>query len=309
MIDTAFDVILCALILGTAICAVAGRALFGAVVFFIVYGIFIGLAWLRLGAIDVALAEIAVGAGLTGVLLLGAVARLSRLETGTAAPHALVKRLLAGFGAAAVSAGLVWAFFTMPPLAGLQGAVTANLAQSGVRNPVTAVLLNFRGWDTLLECIVLLAALIGVWSLTRNEVWGGRPGLRQHAKSGGVMDSFGRVLPPVGLLLGFYMVWVGSFAPGGAFQGGTVLAAIGLLVMMIGLLQVPHVSSLVLRGALVLGPLVFLVVGLAGALVGQFLTLPPAHAKVIILGIEVVLTLSIAVTLALLVIGPVEERK
>ncbi|HSG57836.1 MAG TPA: hydrogenase subunit MbhD domain-containing protein, partial [Paracoccaceae bacterium] len=220
MIDIAFDTILCALILGTAICAVAGRALFGAVVFFIVFGIFIALAWLRLGAADVALAEAAVGAGLTGVLLLAAVARLSRLETGTAAPRALPKRLLAGFGAAAVSAGLVWAFLTLPPSAGLQAAVAANLAQSGVSNPVTAVLLNFRAWDTLLESIVLLAALIGVWSLTRDAAWGGRPGLRQHARPDGVMASFGRLLPPVGLLLGVYMVWIGSSAPGGAFQGG-----------------------------------------------------------------------------------------
>ena len=36
---------------------------------------------------------------------------------------------------------------------------------SGVRNPVTAVLLNFRGYDTLLEMGVLLVALLGVWSL------------------------------------------------------------------------------------------------------------------------------------------------
>ena len=39
------------------------------------------------------------------------------------------------------------------------------LAQSGTENPITAVLLNFRGYDTLLEMAVLTSALMGVWAL------------------------------------------------------------------------------------------------------------------------------------------------
>ena len=41
----------------------------------------------------------------------------------------------------------------------------ANIAPTGVGNPITAVLMAFRAMDTLLEAIVLLLALIGVWSL------------------------------------------------------------------------------------------------------------------------------------------------
>jgi hypothetical protein len=78
----------------------------------------------------------------------------------------------------------------MPDVAGLRRDVTEALPRSGVENPVTAVLLNFRAWDTLLESVVLLAALIGVWSLARDDAWGGRPGLRQHARPGGVLCEF-----------------------------------------------------------------------------------------------------------------------
>ena len=57
--------------------ALATPALFKAVVLFIAFGLLMALAWVRLEAPDVALAEAAIGAGLTGALLLAALARLS----------------------------------------------------------------------------------------------------------------------------------------------------------------------------------------------------------------------------------------
>lgn len=50
--------------------------LFKAVVLFIAFGLVLSLVWVRLDAPDVALAEAAIGAGLTGALLLSALARL-----------------------------------------------------------------------------------------------------------------------------------------------------------------------------------------------------------------------------------------
>lgn len=50
--------------------------LFRAVVLFIAFGLVLSLVWVRLDAPDVALAEAAIGAGLTGALLLSALARL-----------------------------------------------------------------------------------------------------------------------------------------------------------------------------------------------------------------------------------------
>ncbi len=302
----AFDLVLCGMIIAVALAAVAGRGAFRAVVFFITYGVMIALAWLRLGAFDVALAEAAIGAGLTGVLLLGAVARLRRAGSEDEIPCGL--NWPAVVGAFAIISGLVWAVITMPPVAGLTGQVTEVLPQTGVQNPVTAVLLNLRAWDTLLESIVLLSALLAVWSLSRDGVWGERPGLIQHARPDGVLVSLGRLLPPVGLLVGVYLVWAGASRPGGAFQGGTVLAAVGLLAAMSGLVRPPRVTSQGLRLALILGPSVFLLVGLWGLGAGGFLLLPEDIAKPLILGIELALTVSIAVTLALLILGPPEEE-
>src|SRR6185437_15509671 len=66
-----------------------------------------------------------------------------------------------------------------------------------------------------------------------------------------------QLLPPVGIVVAFYMCWVGAKEPGGAFQGGTVLAAMWLLVMIAGLTSVPSISQRWLRLLLVGGPAIF----------------------------------------------------
>lgn len=301
------DAVLCALILGVALATVAGRGVFRAIVFFIVYGLLVAVGWVRLGAVDVALAEAAIGAGLTGVLFLAAYGRLIRARAGGDAPAQ--RHLPAAVAALGVAGALCWAWVALPMPARPGPQLAEALPAAGVENPVTAVLLNFRAWDTLLESVVLLAALTALWMLTRDAAWGGRIGLAQHVRQGGVMASFGRVLPPVGLLVGVYLVYVGADRPGGAFQGGTVLAAVGLVAALAGAVRPPRTSAPAWRAALVAGPLVFLLAGLAGAALGAgFLTLPPPVAGGAIFAIEVALACSIAVTLAFLVLGPPEDE-
>ncbi|MCC5989342.1 MAG: hypothetical protein JJT95_16840, partial [Pararhodobacter sp.] len=216
----------------------------------------------------------------------------------------------AALAAAALAATLVWAVLALArtQAPGLTQEVAAVLEQTGVENPVTAVLLNLRAWDTLLESIVLLAALVGLWPLARAGNWQAPAGRAQHAQPGGVLSGFGRFLPPLGLLVGVYLVWAGAARPGGAFQGGTVLAASGVLCVMAGILRAPAMAAPAWRVALVAGPALFVLIGLAGLAAGGFLKFPPALAKPMILTVEMALTLSIAVTLALLVLGPPQQQ-
>jgi uncharacterized MnhB-related membrane protein len=69
-VDLFIDGILVALILWVAGAALSSRQLFRSIVLFIAFGMLLSLAWVRLSAPDVALAEAAIGAGLTGALLL-----------------------------------------------------------------------------------------------------------------------------------------------------------------------------------------------------------------------------------------------
>lgn len=70
------DLALCGLLIGLAARALFSRTLFQGVMFFVVFGLVMALAWARLRAPDIALAEAALGAGITGALLFSAVRAL-----------------------------------------------------------------------------------------------------------------------------------------------------------------------------------------------------------------------------------------
>lgn len=78
MLEWFLDILLVTALLITAIAALSSRDLFRAVVVFIAFGLLMATAWVRLQAPDIALAEAAIGAGLTGVLLLDAVSHFRR---------------------------------------------------------------------------------------------------------------------------------------------------------------------------------------------------------------------------------------
>jgi multisubunit Na+/H+ antiporter MnhB subunit len=305
----AFDAILIATVLAVAGWTIAARETFAAVVGFVAYGLLLALVWVRLAAPDVALTEAAIGGGVTGVLLLGGAARLRGVVAAPDAWPAATLRLAAAALSATVAAALAAVVLLLPdPAPTLAPEALASLPATGLGNPVNGVLMAYRALDTLLEKVVLVLALIGVWSLAADRAWGGIPGQRRPARRDDALVFLARLLPPVGVVIGVYLLWVGADEPGGAFQGGALLAAMWLLAMMAGLVAPPAVSSRWLRLALVAGPALFLAIGLAGFVIADaFLAYPEAWAKPLIIVIEIALVLSIAATLGLLVAGPPEQ--
>ena len=296
---SAFDAVLGLGLLWLAWRSLACPDLFKAVVLFVSFGLLLALAWVRLDAPDVALAEAAIGAGLTGALLLGALGRLRSAADGDHTTRLGVwRRAVAAVASVLVAGGLGYAVLALPRHApGLSAEVTANLASSGVSNPVTAVLLNFRGYDTLLEMFVLLTAVLGVWSL-------GLAAPRETSEPGPVLDTLVRVVTPVLILVAGYLLWVGAHAPGGAFQAGSVLGAAGVLLLLAGFQPRPFLAEWPLRLVLVAGAGAFIAMAVVTfVLEGRLLKFPPSHAGALILLLEAVATLTIGVTLAALFLG------
>jgi uncharacterized MnhB-related membrane protein len=77
-IGFSFDLLLAALMVWLGWRTLTSSSLFRAIVLFVAFGLSMALAWTRLDAPDVALAEIAVGAGLTGALFLAALGFVGR---------------------------------------------------------------------------------------------------------------------------------------------------------------------------------------------------------------------------------------
>tara|TARA_R110001592_G_scaffold89734_1_gene263729 strand:+ start:3057 stop:3344 length:288 start_codon:yes stop_codon:yes gene_type:complete len=75
--DLLVDILLCLCVLVIASSMFLVKQSFTAIVLFISLGLVITLCWIQLNAIDVAIAEAAIGAGLTGAMLLASWRKLS----------------------------------------------------------------------------------------------------------------------------------------------------------------------------------------------------------------------------------------
>jgi multisubunit Na+/H+ antiporter MnhB subunit len=292
---TLLDLSLAALALGLGLAAVCSRDPRRGVSLFIAFGLLLALIWARLGAIDVALAEAAIGAGLAGALLLAALRDEPPEPAGgpDPGPAWLLAAALPLAGAFAWTL-LPWLGAAAPPR--LAPALLAQVPASGVSNPVTAVLLNFRAYDTLLELAVLLTASLGVLALG--------PAPRGYRPAGPVLAGLVQQLAPLLVLVAGYLLWAGAHAPGGAFQAGALLAAVGVLLHLGGQAGAGLPAETARRGLLAAGPALFLAVGLLPLALGQaFLTYPAGWAGALILAIEAAATLSIATALTLVYLG------
>lgn len=111
-------------------------------------------------------------------------------------------------------------FGNVAPIAGQ--AINAVAAQQvGAANFVTAVVLGYRGFDTLLELTILFTAA------TAGGLVLGKPraGASHDPDSGFILRAGADLFFPLLLVVGLYIILHGHLTPGGGFQGGVILAS------------------------------------------------------------------------------------
>ncbi|MDT8409929.1 MAG: hydrogenase subunit MbhD domain-containing protein [Wenzhouxiangellaceae bacterium] len=301
MTGLAFDVILIIGLIGLALEAVMGHTLFRSMVMFIVFSFTMALAWARLAAPDLALAEAAIGAGITGALVMMTYQSLLK-ENPAARPRPRGNARLSA-PIAILAGGLVtavgWSALGLGEAAGIGGRQAVDsLAQTGVDNPVTAVLVVFRGYDTLLELGVLLAALLSARAVALED-----PLDTVTPASGdiSVVANLQAVIVPFALVVAVYLLQSGTTNPGGAFQAGAVLAASAVLLMLSGQLRPHHRAGFLTRAATVACLVIFIITGYAMHWWGEGMLALPGTGAVYL--IETSMAISVAVILARLVAG------
>ncbi|NOY00021.1 MAG: hypothetical protein GXP30_09855 [Verrucomicrobia bacterium] len=110
--------------------------------------------------------------------------------------------------------------------------IEKTIEDSGVPNMVTAVLADYRSYDTMFETVVVLIAGIAIMAILRvgNQIpRGARPAPVSAPASVNddhqdiIIGTTCRLLIPVLQLFAFYVIAHGHHSPGGGFQGGVVL--------------------------------------------------------------------------------------
>ena len=165
-IETIVNISLLTLLALTAMALLSIRNLLAVVLLSGIYSLLSAGLFVSLDAVDVAFTEAAVGAGLTTVLLLGALAVTGREHTVSRHSKALPLIVIT-----ITAAALIYGTLDMPvfgdPMAPIHTHVAPRyLNQSaeeiGIPNVVTSVLASYRGYDTLGEVTVVFTAAIGV---------------------------------------------------------------------------------------------------------------------------------------------------
>lgn len=178
--------------------------------------------------------------------------------------------------------------------------VENSLHVSGVSHPVTAVLLNFRAFDTLLEVVVLVVAFLAFLGLAPTA---------RHAiffRPGGMPKFLVRALAPFFLVGATYLWLIGSVDSGGAFQAAALLAALIIFYRLSGLTQ--KISPFYVRISAVFGLAFFLLAGTVSLFWGAFFSYRVALAGHVILAVEFFLTLTLGVILAGFFVGNEPSR-
>lgn len=184
---------------------------------------------------------------------------------------------------------------------GLTRAALDSLDESGVENPVTAVLLNYRSVDTWLELGVLVLAVMAMFALQRCTNLTQVP---QIERGGYVLMRMTSVFVPLMILGAGYLLWRGTHAPGGAFQAGALLGAAGAMLRLTSRDAFRALNGWALRGLVVLSFACFAIIGLGFMLMNRrFLEYPSGQADEWIFLIELVAMLSIGAALWALFVG------
>lgn len=162
----ALDIVIFVILLVTAVLALVARDLLAAVALLTAYSLFVSLLFAGVSAVDVSLVEAALGAGVTGLLLVTAIMATTRRSD----PHPEPRRRLVVLPLVGLFLALMLFSATGLPDRGDPDApahqgvsryyLAESLADTQTPNVVTSLLADYRSQDTLGETLVILTAAL-----------------------------------------------------------------------------------------------------------------------------------------------------
>lgn len=167
------NTVLLTLLAVITIAIIRQRSLFGVVILAGIYSFLMASVLIVLDAVDVAMTEASVGAGISTVVLLATLYLTKAREYPQ--PRNV---LLPLFVSTIVGAALIWGTFSLPPFGTADAPIhkhtvprylSETVKETHSPNVVTSVLADYRGYDTLGETTVIFTAGIGVLLLLKGR--------------------------------------------------------------------------------------------------------------------------------------------
>lgn len=120
-----------------------------------------------------------------------------------------------------------------------------GFSDTGSMNLVTAIYLDYRLFDSLFEAGILLIAVSGVMWISQHNIKEKNANfMLDKQKTPELFITFSRLLYPVMLLFGMYVVINGHISPGGGFQGGAIIATAILILYYIDIRKTIEVNRI-----------------------------------------------------------------
>lgn len=109
--------------------------------------------------------------------------------------------------------------------------IEQGLKETGAVNIVTGMILDYRAFDTFGESCVLFIASCCVLALLRVDKGSGSDDRIYEPKEDLILQWCAKILVPVILIFGIYIILNGHLSPGGGFSGGAVIGS-GLILYL-----------------------------------------------------------------------------
>jgi multicomponent Na+:H+ antiporter subunit B len=99
------------------------------------------------------------------------------------------------------------------------------MSDIGGHNAVTAIYLGYRVYDTVFEALILLVGIVAVAHMSWHTEVSVEDGEHSEMESSPIAVTTIRLISPLLLLFGAYLIINGIHSPGGGFQGGAAIGA------------------------------------------------------------------------------------
>jgi multicomponent Na+:H+ antiporter subunit B len=218
------------------------------IIYFGIFSLITSLAYLLMGAPDIAMAEAAISAFCT-IFFIICIEKYygsrETVETERTRGEPLLRRLAAALPPLLFCAGLFALFVYAIPDSEVSTYLKYQymqrfMADVGGENAVTAIYLGYRVYDTLFEALILVIAVVAVSHMSYFREDHVDDGRHSEMEASGMAVLTMRVICPIIIVFGAYLILNGHISAGGGFQGGLAVASFFICRYMVyGIYDIP----------------------------------------------------------------------